>query len=109
MSESNVLTPNQPATNERKPWHFQPGNKAAVNRKPRPETVLKKACQAEGPDNVAALIALRDDRKIPANVRHAAIKTLLEYGFGKPSEMPQDLVQEAQELLAEEQLAQLLE
>ena len=89
---------------------FKPGNQLAKGRgRPRLDAQLREALRATALDNVATLVEIRDNKKNPANVRMACANSLLDRGFGKPREMKEDLVQEAQELLADEALQSLLE
>lgn len=95
--------------NDAKPWLFKPGQVANPKGRPRLDTQLRQALRAEGLASVQTLVELRDNKKNPANVRMACANSLLDRGFGKPREMKEDLVQEAQELLADDALQQLLE
>jgi hypothetical protein len=45
---------------------------------------IRELCRKEGEKSIATIVALRDDKKTPQNVRLAAAQQLLDRGFGRP-------------------------
>ena len=54
----------------------------------RPKTVafLRELAQAEVDANIRTLISIRDNRRAPFSVRVAAVRELLDRGFGKAAQ-----------------------
>lgn len=109
MSELIANSPESSPKAEPKPWLFKPGQSGNPKGRVAFETKLKQAFKAECMESLAVLVEIRDNKKAPFNVRMACCNSILDRGIGKPREMKEDLVQEAQDLLADEALQSILE
>ena len=65
---------------------FMPPSPNAARTKAATLKDLKALCAGEDPANVAKLVALRDDPKVPAVVQLGAVNAMMDRAHGKPAQ-----------------------
>lgn len=62
---------------------FEPGKSGNPGGRPKTSLLLRELARSETEANIRFLIATRDNRKAPYTVRVAAVRELLDRGYGK--------------------------
>jgi len=83
LSEQTSLSANNRGTD--RPWLWQPGQSGNPNGRPKAEADVGKLCRQYGQRAVEVLADLME-HEADARIRLAAANSLLDRGFGRPSQ-----------------------
>ena len=83
MSEQTAVSAGRHLSEDR-PWLWKPGQSGNPNGRPQSELDVQKLCRKYGTKAVDVLASLMDDQD--ARIRLAAANSLLDRGFGRPSQ-----------------------